>query len=274
MLVQPIEESNYNPREIVTALSPERLRPYLLFTPGTDEKDALMPYDIVQRLSSMLFLPLHYLEVTLRNRIHDVLRTHYEWRGKKYKELGKPEEWLLWMPRKEFLRKKINKAYYHARRNTKKGCTVNMGDVIAGLSFGVWIDVLKEHPSQASHYHFWKFTQNKIFPNATGETRDTICRELVEIKKIRNRLFYYKTIWNFEGIKNCHMGLSEILSKYDRIMRAIRWISKDMYIFLEEGGQQYFLGEQTLMLSDALLKIFRNNSNSISADSTKNRTKQ
>ena len=219
MPVQPLKESNYDPREIVTALSPERLRPYLLFTPGTDEKDALVPYDIVQRLSSRLFLPLHYFE-----------------------------EWLLWMPRKKSLCKKIKEAYDLARRNTGKGCTVSMGDVIAGLSFGVWIDVLKEHPSKESHYQFWRFTQNKIFPNATGETRDTICRELVEIKKIRNRLFHYKTIWNFDGIKDCHMGLSEILSKYNRIMRAIRWISRDMYVFLEEGGQQYLLSEQTLLV--------------------------
>lgn len=250
------KELDYAPQEIVNALSVERLHPYLLFTPSADERDALEPYDIVQRLSSMLFLPLHYFEVTLRNRIYDVLKTHYEWRRKKYRELGEPKEWLLWMPKRESLRQKIKESYDYARRNAK-GKPVTMNEVISGLSFGVWPDILKEHPSEESHCYFWKFTQDKLFPNATGETRDSIFKELLEIKKIRNRLFHYKAIWNFEGIKNCHMGLSEILSKYERIMRGIRWLSVDVYKFLNEGGQQYLLGKQTLRLSDALLRSFR-----------------
>ena len=43
-------------------------------------------------------------------------------------------------------------------------------------------------------------------------------------------------------------------------MKAIRWISKDMYIFLDEGDQQYLLSEQTLLLSNALLKSLKESS--------------
>ena len=164
------------------------------------------------------------------------------------------------MPQKKSLRIKIKDAYNYASKNVK-GRDMGVGDIISGLSFGAWIDILKEYPSKNSHYHFWLFTQNKIFPNAKGATREKICAELVEIKKIRNRLFHYEPIWNFDGITNCHMGLSEILSKYERIMQAIHWISEDMHAFLDEGGQQYLLSEQTLLLSNALLKSFREDSN-------------
>lgn len=260
MTTSQTDEVTYKPNEIIAVLSPERLHPYLIFAASKTEEDSLVPYDLVQRLSSRLFLPLQYLEVTLRNRIYEVLKEHYRWRRKRYKELGDPEDWLLWMPQKKSLRTKINDAYNYASKNVK-GRANGVGDIISGLSFGAWIDILKEHPLKSSHYHFWLFTQNKIFPNAKGETRETICAELVEIKKIRNRLFHYEPIWNFYGITDCHMGLSEILSKYERIMRAIRWISKDMYVFLDEGGQQYLLSEQTRILSDALLKSFRDTSN-------------
>ena len=252
-------ELAYNPNEIIAALSHERLHPYLLFTATKSEEASLIPYDLVQRLSSRLFLPLQYLEVTLRNRVYEVLKEHYRWRRKKYKELSEPEDWLLWMPQKKSLRTKINDACNYASKNVK-GRAMGVGDIISGLSFGAWIDILKEYPSQKSHYHFWLFTQNKIFPNAKGETRETICAELVEIKKIRNRLFHYEPIWNFDGITNCHMGLLEILSKYERIMQAIHWISEDMHAFLDEGGQQYLLSEQTRILSDTLLKSFKEGS--------------
>ena len=70
-------EITYNPDEIIAALSPERLHPYLLFAASKTEEDSLVPYDLVQRLSSRLFLPLQYLEVTLRNRVYEVLKEHY-----------------------------------------------------------------------------------------------------------------------------------------------------------------------------------------------------
>lgn len=251
----------YNPKEIVNALSADRLRPYALFTPYADEIHSIVPYDLVQWLSSMLFTPLQYIEVTLRNRLYDVLKKHYTWRRKKYSQLGDPAEWLKWMPTKKNTVKKINDAYTFAQRNIKAR-SVGVGDIISELSFGVWIDILKEHPIKGSPYHFWTFTQNKIFPNARGQTRETICAELLEIKKIRNRLFHYEPIWNNVSVKNCHMALSEILKQYARVMHGVRWLSRDVYIFLREEGREYLLTEQALKLSDALLELFSESNNS------------
>lgn len=43
----------------------------------------------------MLFMPLHYFEIILRNKVYEVLRAHYKWRRKQYKNLGDPDMWLL-----------------------------------------------------------------------------------------------------------------------------------------------------------------------------------
>ena len=94
--------------EIVKSLSEKRLSSYLIFPPYTDERDAIFAYSYMQHLSVCLFLPLHYLEITLRNRIYDVLVRHYKWRGKKYKFLGNPEDWLEWMPANKITKKKVS----------------------------------------------------------------------------------------------------------------------------------------------------------------------
>ena len=255
-----IDTSTYNPKEIVAALSAERLKPYSLFTPYADEIHSIVPYDLVQWLSSMLFTPLQYFEVTLRNRLYVVLEKHYMWRRKKYKVLGDPAEWLKWMPTKQSTIQKVNDAYTFAQRNVKNRPVV-IGDIISGLSLGVWIDILKEHPKKGSPYHFWTFTQNKIFPNAKNQNRETICAELLGIKKIRNRLFHHEPIWNEPSVKNCHMALSEILKQYERVMRALRWLSIDVYMFLWEEGREYLLKKQALKLSNSLLNLFSENKN-------------
>lgn len=235
--------------DVVKCLSPERLRPYLLFIPSNNEADALIPYDCVQLLSSLLFLPLQYFEVTLRNRIYDVLTRHYRWRSKKITLPGKPEDWIKWMPTNKKTQKAVQDACKTANADIQNR-PVREGDIISRLPFGVWVRMLEEHPNKRDICHFWVFTQNKIFPNAKKESPQSIRSELRRIKDLRNRLFHYEPIWSYAQIPDFAQGIVEIRRRYGQIMRAIHWLSLDVHKFLLQNGH----GKR---LSDMSIEVFR-----------------
>ena len=230
-----------NKSKIVENLSYSRMSSYLLFPPSSTEEETIFAYDYMQRLSVHLFLPLQYLEVVLRNRIYKVLTEHYRWRGKQYRELGKAEDWLEWMPS----HKDTQKIITQTKRNL--GLFANMpDDLISNLTFGVWVKLLQEYPDTNSHYHFWIFTQKRLFPNALGETRQSICTELKTIRDIRNRLFHYEPIWSGNGINNYVSAIIEIIKKYKQIMKAISWLSVDIFNLLKRQRHERELARQSL----------------------------
>lgn len=232
-----------NEEAVIEALSEERLSSYHFFAFPKDKQSLILSYDCMQLLSSYLFLPLEYLEVTLRNRIYRELTRHYHWRGKKYKSIGKAEEWLDWMPTEPITKKKVLRAKGELKQ---RGLGNKPEEIISELSFGVWVSILKEHQSQNSQYHFWLYTQKRLFPNANGTSQMKVYSELKEIRDIRNRLFHYEPIWNTHGTKNCCTAILEILHKYKKVMKVIRWLSFDVFNLLKSRRHERELAKDAL----------------------------
>lgn len=236
-----------NRQLVIEDLSSKRLSSYLIFPPNR-EIDTIFAYDYMQRISACLFLPLQYLEITLRNRIYKELVRHYKWRRKKYPTLGIPEDWLEWMPASPIAKTKIQQV-----KISLKGKLITPDNIISNLSFGFWVNILQEYPNQNSLYHFWIFTHKRIFPNANGIVKEFICKELKEICDIRNRLFHYEPIWTGVVKQNYYSAILEVIRKYKRVMRAINWLSIDIYNLLKRQRHEHYLAKYALQF----YRIFR-----------------
>ena len=233
-------------------LSNERLHSYFFFLPEKHHKRAVIPYDWIQMLSSMLFIPLQYFEITLRNKINITLTQHYQRVSSKKPLGGNSEDWLKWMPNNQKTHKDVALAYKTATQDIK-GRKVLIGDIISRLQFGVWLRVLEEHPDVNAPYHFWSFIKAKLFPNLPkGTTRKTVLIELRSLNILRNRLFHYEPIWNYAAIPNFHQGIAEIRRKYMQIMNAINWLSTDVHNFILQSGHVKRFDDTAIEISQFL----------------------
>jgi hypothetical protein len=234
-LLQVMKEK-FTLEKIIECLSCERIHSYFLFAPKNLETRAVIPYDWIQALSSMLFVPLQYFEITLRNRIHETLSQHYRHAGSKIKLPGKAEDWLLWMPANKKISQDVMLAIKRAKQDIDSRQVV-AGDIISRLYLGTWVRILEEYPDVNSPYHFWSHAKARLFPNLPGgHTRHLIFDELKDINTLRNRLFHYEPVWNYDKIPDFVQGIAEIRRKYNQIMKAINWMSSDMHNFILQSG--------------------------------------
>ena len=116
MTIPQPDKITYNPNEIIAALSPERLHPYLLFTATKSEEASLV-----------------------RNRVYEIFKEHYRWRRKNIKSLANQKIGCYGcFKRKPYALKSTMLVTMPLKR------AMGVGDIISGLSFGAWIDILKE----------------------------------------------------------------------------------------------------------------------------------
>ena len=110
------------------ALSTERFNRYLEWADGNRER-AIALYTLNSRISEALYLPMQMLEITLRNRIHTVMRTafHDTWFCDEGQLLGRrqPEQ--------------LEKAIIDIKEQKKEGTA---GQIVAELTFGFWTAML------------------------------------------------------------------------------------------------------------------------------------
>jgi hypothetical protein len=237
-----IEQSkNYDIEKVIECLSEDRLRPYYMFIPEVHQKLAVIPYDWLQALASYLFIPLQYLEITLRNKVHNALTSFYEKKGRKILLPGTSDEWITWMPSNPLIRRDVELARKNAKSEIS-GRPVITGDIISRLQFGVWIRILEEYPSKAAPFYFWDFTVQNIFPNAPDRSRKVIINEMRGINVLRNRLFHYEPIWKYKNMPNFQQGIAEMSRKFREIMSVVKWMSLDMYNFIKSSGHESRLG--------------------------------
>jgi hypothetical protein len=192
-------------------------------------------------LASFLFMPLQFIEITLRNKIHSALSAFYN--NAAHNPNGyDPEKWLFWMPQSTRIQKKVQEANNAARKNIVDR-PLQIGDIISSLSFNVWITVLAEQQNIKSPLHFWVHTSKKIFPYALNRKRSFVTHELNNINTVRNRLFHYEPVWN----TRCCKTTTDIMNDIEKIAMKIRevtgWLSPDMNIILEEIGVMNFLSK-------------------------------
>lgn len=182
-------------------LSAPRFATYLRYA-DNDRTRALNLYQWNLQVSSALLVPLHVLEVALRNAIVDAIETvhggTWPWTQGFRRSLPDPKP----------------PAYNPARDLSK--CASQQptaGKVVAELKFAFWESMLtKRHQARLWDKNFFH-----VFPDAprgvtSAQRRAELRVDVEEIRKLRNRIAHHEPIFP--------RALQE---DFDRILRCIRW---------------------------------------------------
>ncbi|MGW5571988.1 hypothetical protein ACWEVD_12360 [Nocardia thailandica] len=183
-----------SPAWIPQALSTARYAPYLARA-GGDAGFAQQLYDWNVSVSKEFYTPLNWLEVCLRNAVHD--RLSAKW--------GRPDWWAA-APLDRLGTDAVARA--HAKI---KGRPATTDDVVAQLTFGFWVSLL----SSANDRVMWVPCLHKAFPNYRGP-RKVVHRELETIRLFRNRIMHH------EPIHHRHLE-----ADHKTLLRLIGYISTD-----------------------------------------------
>ncbi|MDX2556006.1 hypothetical protein [Streptomyces stelliscabiei] len=167
------------PEWLAKALSKPRMATYLAVA-GGDAETAMRLYWWNVSASAAFYGPLHCLEVTLRNALHDELVRHH----------GRPDWWVSAPLNSNGLRL-VDEAREKCRRN---GTSVVCADgIVAELSFGFWISLV----SGARGYDrgFWVPVTHKAFPHYSGR-RAGLHDSLLSLVRFRNRIMHHEPVFH------------------------------------------------------------------------------
>ncbi|MFI7453949.1 hypothetical protein ACIBQX_41120 [Nonomuraea sp. NPDC049714] len=163
------------PGWVERVISVPRFAPYLGALPG----DHLVALDLYQwnvRASEAFYVPLHYLEICLRNAEHDRLRNRFG-----------TEDWWRVAPLDEYETAKITAA---KQKLARKGVSLpSADDVVTELSFGFWVSLL----SRRYDRHLWVPALHEAFPHYSGR-REPLRDNLQAMVLLRNRIMHHEPI--------------------------------------------------------------------------------
>jgi hypothetical protein len=153
-------------------ISKERLRRYLRAT-GQDVPKALQLYEYNIHLSEALYGLLHGLEVSVRNAEHHALTTSFD-----------TPAWFDAALLGSYWADQI------ARAKLKPGATGRPGKVVAELTFGFWVDLVKD----SNHWPLWVNSKlHTAFPHAQRH-RKFVHERLKIIQRLRNRVAHHEPV--------------------------------------------------------------------------------
>jgi len=164
---------------IATALSPERLAPYLRVAAG-DLAGGVRLYEWNLAASGALYEALGILEVVLRNALSTQLATHHgTLAGHWYDDpLGVFSDLA-------------HQDIAAARRRVRKlHRPETPGRVVAELSFGFWKFLLAKRYEAT----LWTGHLRHAFPNLQPQSRATVYRALDELHTVRNRIAHHEPV--------------------------------------------------------------------------------
>lgn len=167
------------PEWLAKAFSEPRMATYLAEARG-DVTTAMRLYWWNVAASAAFYGPLHCLEVTLRNALHDELAKHH----------GRPDWWARAPLNRNGLRL-VDEARQKCERNGAGAATVD--GVVAELSFGFWISLV----SGARGYDrgFWVPVTRKAFPHYSGRRAD-LHDGLLSLVRFRNRIMHHEPVFH------------------------------------------------------------------------------
>jgi hypothetical protein len=195
----------YSPQLLVSiqrTITHERLRRYLNAA-AQDVSRALQLYEYNVQLSEVLYGLLHGLEVTVRNAEHQALSNSY----------GTPT-WYDVAPLTVYWKDKIKEA------KRKTGVAGKPGKIIAELTFGFWVDLLKN----PLHVKLW--VQQKLytaFPNAPSRLRDPIHDRLKAIQLLRNRISHHEPVLTSGNV----IYNGDVLVTLPEVLECMEWVCAD-----------------------------------------------
>jgi hypothetical protein len=180
--------------QVRTILSSQRLRSYLA-AEGGRLVPACRLYAWNAEISAALHGPLGYLEIVIRNALHYRLADHF----------GRPDWWqasrLQLTP---IERLKIDEVL-------KKDRSLSPDDVVAKLTFGVWIALLRK----AYEMTLWRPALRHAFPQYRGP-RSVLHQDLYNMGLLRNRIAHH------EPVHHRHLA-----ADHGTIVRLIGYVSTE-----------------------------------------------
>lgn len=190
----------------VRALAPDRFDGFRN-AGDVDELDAISRYLWNMALCRSIQTPLHVLEVTFRNQLHNALTTL---RGR-----------ADWYDDAAFVNADEQKMVAGAKRQLNKlGRPHDPGRVVAELTFGFWTSLYGRH-----HDHdIIRPTFGTVFqhlPPTVSARRQTVTTRLKEARTIRNRVSHHEPIYSMPNLIATHTHLRELIAWMSPQMSAI-----------------------------------------------------
>jgi hypothetical protein len=175
--------SELPPTWIPEVLSKARFSRYLDAAAG-DVGQAMALYRWNIQTSASFYAPLHFLEVTLRNSLHGLLRANY----------GR-DDWWHDAPLPHEGRRKVMAAAEKAKRDTGREPVAD--DVVAHLTFGFWQGLLSRRADRT----FWVPVLHRAFPGYRGPRRD-LHRNVLAMVLFRNRIMHHEPIHHRDLVRD------------------------------------------------------------------------
>lgn len=184
---------------VASIISQERLTNYRIAA-GGDEEFALALYGWNIQISEAFFPVLSAAEVCLRNTVSSRLiqaYNHQWWNNEQFHlQIGNAGKGIV----------------LRARRKLTRSGPVTSGRMIAELTFGFWVTMLKELHRPV----LWENLHISFADLPESVTYDQFYYRCNEVREFRNRVFHH------EPIINC-----DILLEYSKTLELIAWISSE-----------------------------------------------
>jgi hypothetical protein len=177
-------------------ISPERLNKYHLPGMPQDNTMVMSNYAWNIALSESLYPSLHFLEIALRNSIHNAASAHY--RADDWYDIAN----LL----AHYQADDVLKAKSSLQRQRKD---ITPPNIVASLTFGFWTSLFNKNYDAT----FFSPLAKRMFPYAPNRLyrRKNFAVPLEEIRKLRNRTMHYEPIWHLRDLRDKHKKICEIL---------------------------------------------------------------
>jgi hypothetical protein len=185
---------------IKKALSQARFESY---RETADEADEVLfaRYQWNAEVSECFYATLTVLEVLMRNRLSEAIAVNFRnpnWLTSAAAWLGDEQK---------------NDVEEGIRYLAKRGHPITQDRMVQEMSFGFWTSLLSRHYEVL----IFRNIAAGAFPGMTRamRTRDNVSRRIESIRKLRNRIFHFRRIWN----------RLDLLAEFDGILEAIDWLN-------------------------------------------------
>ncbi|MEU6264339.1 hypothetical protein [Saccharopolyspora shandongensis] len=167
---------------VLKTLSPARMAPYLAAT-ANDVAAAFRLYQWNLAACAAFYGPLHWLEVALRNAMHETLQDHF----------GSERWWeAVSLDRNGHAKVREAEAKLEKRLDLQ-GRATSADDIVAALTLGFWVSLV----SRGDGYDrkLWVPALHRAFPGFSDRRRQ-LHDELDRVRHFRNRIMHYEPIFN------------------------------------------------------------------------------
>jgi hypothetical protein len=179
------------PEWIQDVLSTSRFASYLVAS-GGDIGKAMSLYWWNVDASAALYIPLHCLELALRNAMHAQL---WSWFGR--------ADWWVQAQLDSNGRRAVSTAEERLLRRPGRPYTAD--DVVAKLTFGFWVSLL----SRGYDRELWVPALHRAFPYFTRR-RQELHADLLTVLDLRNRIMHYEPVHR-RDLQGDHAKLHRLL---------------------------------------------------------------